>query len=152
MISIFAPRTSAFKISTFCFMPTGMSITLASGSTWRLNFSEYWRVISMALARSMNRPDFLGTMPSTMFSATDRLGTSMKCWWTMPMPWAMATEGEVSSSFSPFTMISPLVGCSRPKSIFISVLLPAPFSPISAWISPLRRLKSTPWFAATPLG
>ena len=83
-------------------------------------------------------------MPSTMFSATVRLGTSMKCWCTMPIPWEMATVGEVSDSFSPFTQISPLVGCSRPKSIFMSVDLPAPFSPISAWISPLRRLKSTP--------
>ena len=39
----------------------------------------------------------------------------------MPIPCEMATEGAVRFSFSPFTQISPLVGCSRPKSIFISV-------------------------------
>ena len=56
-----------------------MSMTLASGSTWRLKRSEYSRVIWMAFSRSMKMPDFLGAMPSTTFSATERLGTSMKC-------------------------------------------------------------------------
>ena len=82
-------------------------------------------------------------MPRTIFSATVRLGTSIKCWWTMPMPLEMATVGEVRFTFSPLMMISPDVGCSRPKSIFISVDFPAPFSPISAWISPFFTNKST---------
>jgi hypothetical protein len=38
----------------------------------------------------------------------------------------------------------------RPVSTLISVLLPAPFSPISAWISPERTVKSTPDSACTP--
>ncbi len=29
-----------------------------------------------------------------MFSATEWGGTSMKCWWTMPMPCAMASCGD----------------------------------------------------------
>ena len=91
-------------------------------------------------------------MPSTMFSATVREGTSMKCWCTMPIPFAMAAFGEESTTFSPLITISPSSGCSRPKRIFISVDLPAPFSPISAWISPLRTEKSTLWFAAIPFG
>ena len=37
-----------------------------------------------------------------------------------------------------------------PVSTLMSVDLPAPFSPISAWISPLRRVKSTPSSARTP--
>ena len=127
-------------------------MTLALGSTSRLNFLEYSSVISTAFFWSMKRPDFLGTMPRTMFSATVRLGTSMKCWCTMPMPLAMAAVGEERLTFSPLTQISPEVGCSRPNSIFISVDLPAPFSPISAWISPLRTLRSTSWLAAMPLG
>ena len=88
-------------------------------------------------------PPFFGTMPSTMFSATVRLGTSIKCWCTMPMPCEMAAVGEAIETFSPLTRISPSVGCSRPKRIFISVLFPAPFSPISACISPRRTEKST---------
>ena len=70
----------------------------------------------------------------------------------MPMPCAIATVGDESETFAPLTMISPSVGCSSPKSIFISVLLPAPFSPISACISPRRTEKSTDWFAAIPFG
>src|SRR5271169_6108265 len=34
--------------------------------------------------------------------------------------------------------------------IFINVLLPAPFSPTSPWISPLRKAKSTLLSASTP--
>ena len=33
------------------------------------------------------------SLPRTMFSATVKTGTSMKCWWTMPMPRAMASDG-----------------------------------------------------------
>ena len=33
--------------------------------------------------------------PRTMFSATVRTGTSMKCWWTMLIPRAMASAGPV---------------------------------------------------------
>ena len=41
-------RTSAFKISTFCFIPTGISLTFALGSTCRLYFFAYSSVISTA--------------------------------------------------------------------------------------------------------
>ena len=37
----------------------------------------------------------VGSTPSTTFSATVKTGTSMKCWWTMPMPAAMASPGPV---------------------------------------------------------
>jgi hypothetical protein len=44
----------------------------------------------------------------------------------------------------PSRMISPASGVYTPDSIFIRVLLPAPFSPITAWISPLRTVRCTP--------
>ena len=78
-IRILAPRTRAFKISTFCFMPTGMSMTLALGSTSKLNFLLNSSVRAMALWKSTKSLPFLGSMPRTTFSATVRLGTSMKC-------------------------------------------------------------------------
>src|SRR6478672_2479935 len=40
--------------------------------------------------------------------------------------------------------IVPASGRMAPLSTFMSVLLPAPFSPTSAWTSPARTLKSTP--------
>jgi hypothetical protein len=47
--------------------------------------------------------------------------------------------------------MSPDVGCSSPKIIFIKVDLPAPFSPDSAWISPALMEKLIPLLAITPL-
>ena len=50
----------------------------------------------------------------------------------------------------PSTRISPASKSFTPVRHLISVDLPAPFSPISAWISPLRRVKSTWSSALTP--
>ena len=45
-----------------------------------------------------------------MFSVTVWVGTSAKCWWTMPMPAAIASRGERRSIGSPKTRISPASG------------------------------------------
>src|SRR5436309_7000845 len=50
----------------------------------------------------------------------------------------------------PSNRIAPLSRRYTPVSTLISVLLPAPFSPIKAWISPRRSVKSTPSRARTP--
>ena len=52
-----------------------------------------------------------------------------------------ATAGRYGS---PSSSISPSSGVSAPLSTFMSVLLPAPFSPTSASTSPLRTSRSTP--------
>ncbi len=44
-----------------------------------------------------------------MFSVTVSGGTSMKCWCTMPMPWAMASCGLTILTGWPLTVILPLV-------------------------------------------
>src|SRR3954462_218872 len=44
----------------------------------------------------------------------------------------------------------PASGVSAPVRILISVDLPAPFSPTSAWTSPARRSNDTPLSARTP--
>ena len=49
----------------------------------------------------------------------------------------------------PSRRISPLSGRRMPSMMFISVDLPAPFSPARAWISPLRSSNSTPRSART---
>ena len=48
--------------------------------------------------------------PSTMFSATVRTGTSMKCWWTMLIPRAIASDGPVSLTSVPSMRILPSSG------------------------------------------
>ena len=57
------------------------------------------RARSARTARATRRPAALwsssgplrGSAPSTRFSATVMTGTSMKCWWTMPMPSPIAS-------------------------------------------------------------
>jgi len=51
---------------------------------------------------------------------------------------------------TPFTSIVPEVNATTPAITFVSVDLPAPFSPTSAWISPRRSSKSTFSIAGTP--
>ena len=51
---------------------------------------------------------------------------------------------------SPARRTAPLSGEYTPVMTLISVDLPAPFSPIRAWTSPARRVKSTSWSARTP--
>jgi hypothetical protein len=42
-----------------------------------------------------------------MLSSTVRGSTSMKCWWTMPIPWEIASAGERIATRWPLTRISP---------------------------------------------
>src|SRR6185437_14383529 len=82
------------------------------------------------------------SMPSVTFSATVKTGTSMKCWCTMPTPAAIASLGELKLTGVPSTTISPSSGCISPYRTFISVVLPAPFSPSRActWPGATERL------------
>ncbi|MCY1248583.1 hypothetical protein D9M72_620280 [compost metagenome] len=74
-------------------------------------------------------PALVVSAPSATFSATVKTGTSMKCWCTMPMPAAIASPGPRKVTALPSTRISPSLGSYRPYRTFISVDLPAPFSP-----------------------
>ena len=77
-----------------------------------------------------------------MFSTTLRLSASMKCWCTMPMPAAMASVGDLKCTSAPFTVMVPSSGWCIPYRVFISVDLPAPFSPTMAWMVPARTRRS----------
>ena len=59
----------------------------------------------------------------------------------------MAAAGWAIACGAPSILISPSSGCSSPNSTFISVVLPAPFSPTRAWMLPRPTAKSTPSFA-----
>src|SRR5947208_13997322 len=50
----------------------------------------------------------------------------------------------------PAKRISPLRGATSPAIVLRSVVLPAPFAPMSATISPGRTWSETPWRASTP--
>ena len=82
-------------ISTRCCTPTGRSSTSASGSTSKPNRCGDLRARrARAAARSRKPADrVVCSWPSMTFSATVKTGMSMKCWWTMPMPAAIASPG-----------------------------------------------------------
>src|SRR5438034_1182126 len=66
------------------------------------------------------------------------------------MPSAWARRGEPMTTGRPSIEISPESPRYAPLRIFISVDLPAPFSPTSTCTSPRRRSKSTRSSATTP--
>ena len=64
-----------------------------------------------------------------MFSATVSEPINEKCWCTMPIPSAAAARGLSSRAGAPSIEMLPALDSSSPERIFISVDLPAPFSP-----------------------
>src|SRR6478736_7608387 len=60
------------------------------------------------------------------------------------MPASCASSGVAGAIARPSSMIRPASGDSTPVSSLISVDLPAPFWPISAWISPARSTSPAP--------
>src|SRR6266581_9173824 len=66
----------------------------------------------------------------------------------MPMPRSIAWRGESKRTGWPSSTIRPASGAVRPYRTFMSVVLPAPFSPSSASTSPGYSCRST-WSLAT---
>src|SRR5262249_16406786 len=68
----------------------------------------------------------------------------------MAIPAARASRAERKRVSCPSSRMRPENSGCTPAMIFISVLLPAPFSPTRPWISPGESAKSTPRSASTP--
>src|SRR5581483_5965502 len=68
----------------------------------------------------------------------------------MAIPAACASRADRKRVSAPSSRKRPENSGCTPAMIFISVLLPAPFSPTRPWISPGRSAKSTPRSASTP--
>src|SRR5580765_3882654 len=68
----------------------------------------------------------------------------------MPIPAASASRADRNCTAAPSSRMAPWYSACTPAMIFISVLLPAPFSPTRPWISPAFRVKSTSLRACTP--
>ena len=105
-----AERNRTLMISTRCWRPTGISSMIASGSTSSPCSVEMARTCSRAVLMSSRSSAFTGSTPSTTFSATVKTGTSMKCWWTMPMPARIASPAPRNWTGLPSIRISPSSG------------------------------------------
>ncbi len=106
-IRIFAPRNSAFRISSRWRSPTGRSSTALSRRTCRpvsaIRASSWPRTWARALPRRQ-----CGSAPSMMLSSALSGSTSMKCWCTMPMPSAMASADPLIRAGWPWMRMVPL--------------------------------------------
>ena len=86
-----------------------------------------------------------------MLSATDRSGISDSSWKMQTMPAALASAGVRKLTGVPLRgTCSPASGWTTPAMILISVDLPAPFSPSTAWMRAGSQAKSTSSSARTP--
>ena len=135
MIRMRASSDRALAISTSCCSPMRRPPTRASGSRSMPSRCEERprRAGHGARGRGRGRRAS-GSRPRKMLAATESSGTRFSSWWMMAMPARSAsrTRGEARPA-SPSIRISPSSAGCTPERIFISVDLPAPFSPISAW-------------------
>ncbi len=106
-----ARRYRALRISTRCCWPTVMSWTRASGrSRSRMSPRGSRRALGGPCVVEQDVP-VVGSIASTMFSATVMTGMSMKCWCTMPIPRSIASSRRLTCcTASPLTTISPSSG------------------------------------------
>ena len=145
--------STARAIAIICWIATEHSSSIWVGGTlmFRLSrsFAERAFISFQLIIPSLLR----GSRPINRFSATVRFGQRFTSWYTVLMPLACASCGEwlIISLFSPFIWMEPLSNSCTPVRTLISVDFPAPFSPISAWTSPLRSVKSTWERARTPV-
>ena len=151
MISTRESNDSALAISTICWRATVRSATSVRGSRLRFRRSKSRRALALRRSSSRNRPrPRRGSRPMKMFCAALRCRIRLSSWCTMPMPSACAPRGLPMSTGRPSMSISPASHRWMPASTFISVDLPAPFSPISACTSPARSSNPTWSSAWTP--
>src|SRR4051794_21398031 len=77
------------------------------------------------------------------FSRTSRSGKTFDTWKVRPMPARVRRKGGVPVMSTPSSSTRPVVGRSRPDTRLNSVVLPAPFGPITASSSPSRTSSPT---------
>ena len=77
------------------------------------------------------------------FSATDSVGSRFSSCITIRTPSASACVRLAGAYARAPSCIVPAVGATSPPTIFDSVLLPAPFSPVSASASPGASVSDT---------
>ena len=99
----------------------------------------------------MNPVRPIGSLARKIFSATVRFSTVDSSWYMMLIPSARAcTKLWISTARPSIQMVPPGSAGNTPVRIFISVLLPAPFSPHNACTSPREISRLTLSSALTP--
>ena len=137
---------SARAISTICCCPSRRFSTSVKGS-----MSSSRPVIRSLVRRSSSakstpaRPAI--SRPMKMLSRTFRFGARLSSWWMIEIPCSRASVDEPNATRAPSSSMNPEVGGRMPERIFISVDLPAPFSPNNVVTLPRCTSKFTPFKA-----
>ena len=87
---------------------------------------------------------------SCTFSTTVSEAKVSAIWNVRPTPWRQIASGRRPTSSTPPSFTDPASGASWPPTMLKQVVLPAPFGPISASISPGASEKLTFATARTP--
>jgi hypothetical protein len=148
-MSTFASASSARAIATSCCTAIGCSSSRRAGCRSRPIRSSAARAFAW-LARQLISPARFGNRPAHRFSATDSVGTRFTSWYTVLIPSRSASRGELGRIAAPSSVIVPASGACTPVSTLMSVLFPAPFSPMSACTSPRRSVSRASSRARTP--
>ena len=150
-ISTAGSRITARTISISCCWASGNCSTSSPGSTESTSCSASSSAAAAGSSRRRISPrPPRGSRPINRFSATVIWGSSVSSWNTVATPRRKACSGERSSTSSPPIDTCPSSGRIMPASALIIVLLPAPFSPTSAWTSPRAALNVASSSASTP--
>src|SRR5690606_34360012 len=132
-ISVSAPRYRQRMISSCCWVPISTSPARRSHGTRALIDSAMSSARARAFRQSITPPR-AGSVPGTSFSSGGRSGLRASSCCTTAMPEANASRGPEKRTCSPRLTTQPSSGWSSPDSARISVVLPAPYSPRSAWM------------------
>ena len=95
-------------------------------------------------------PHFFGGSAIPMLSATVRSGKRDSSWNTLTIPARLAAAGVASTTGLPASSIVPASGFTTPAITLMSVDLPAPFSPRTAWMRPRAHSRRASASARTP--
>ncbi|MDT4834798.1 hypothetical protein FQZ97_684480 [compost metagenome] len=138
----------ARAISTICCCPRRRSSTKVSGSIASSSSAISARVRLASSAKSTPVAP-RNSRPMKTLSRTERFGARLSSWWMIEMPRSRASAADARTTGTPSSTMSPDVGVTTPERIFISVDLPAPFSPNSVVTCPRWMSKFTPLSACT---
>ena len=84
------------------------------------------------------------------FSSTVRFGNTRRPSGTSVTPRETIWSVDLPSSGSPWKVMEPDFGLTRPAMVFSVVDLPAPFEPMSVTILPCSTVRSMPLTASMP--
>ncbi len=145
-----ARRDRARAISTSCCAPIPRLRTGRCGGRSRPTRASSARAFRSRIARRTKPSRPRGRCPRNTLSAIERSGTKLSSWWITTTPASSASRGRRGANGAPSSTISPSSGRQTPASTFISVLLPAPFSPTRPSTSPRWSVMPTRSSASTP--